>query len=252
MGLPLGARPTLRQHPRGRWRHAASAHQRVARRGPRLGQLRSHQPGGSIDDSVALSAANAAEKSGALEPRSTVTELPSGPIGTGLAMVAVVKGYGLMLELPDRMTVERRRRRLASGATFEPALREQSMNGAMAREFTDRTDALAAGFGIGSHVTQWSMVLQQRSPTLQVCAGELSGSPVSAAASPCRTRSKALARASCRRACTWTSSTARSRPRPRKRARWRAAATLALRRPAERRFVALAGTPSGRGAGQRV
>ena len=75
----------------------------------------------------------AAEAAGALKPGSTIVEPTSGNTGVGLAMVAAVKGYRLILVMPDSMSVERRRLMLAYGATFELTPREKGMNGAIAR-----------------------------------------------------------------------------------------------------------------------
>ena len=76
-------------------------------------------PGGSIKDRIALSMVEDAERSGALKPGGTIVEPTSGNTGVGLAMVAAVKGYKLVLVMPDSMSVERRRLMLAYGATFD-------------------------------------------------------------------------------------------------------------------------------------
>ena len=90
-------------------------------------------PGGSIKDRIALAMVEAAEKSGALKPGATIIEPTSGNTGVGLAMVAAVKGYRLILVMPDSMSVERRRLMLAYGATFDLTPREKGMKGAIAR-----------------------------------------------------------------------------------------------------------------------
>ncbi|MBX9794429.1 MAG: pyridoxal-phosphate dependent enzyme, partial [Burkholderiaceae bacterium] len=90
-------------------------------------------PGGSIKDRIALSMVEAAEASGALVPGATIIEPTSGNTGVGLAMVAAVKGYKLVLVMPESMSIERRRLMLAYGATFELTPREKGMNGAIAR-----------------------------------------------------------------------------------------------------------------------
>ena len=90
-------------------------------------------PGGSIKDRIALSMVEDAELSGKLKPGSTIIEPTSGNTGIGLAMVAAVKGYKLVLVMPDSMSVERRRLMLAYGATFVLTPREKGMNGAIAR-----------------------------------------------------------------------------------------------------------------------
>ena len=90
-------------------------------------------PGGSIKDRIALAMVEDAEKSGALKPGTTIIEPTSGNTGVGLAMVAAVKGYKLILVMPDSMSVERRRLMLAYGASFDLTPREKGMKGAIAR-----------------------------------------------------------------------------------------------------------------------
>src|ERR1700754_2245094 len=90
-------------------------------------------PGGSIKDRIALSMVEAAEASGALRPGARIVEPTSGNTGVGLAMVAAVKGYPLILVMPDSMSVERRRLMLAYGATFVLTQREKGMKGAIAK-----------------------------------------------------------------------------------------------------------------------
>ena len=90
-------------------------------------------PGGSIKDRIALAMVEDAEKSAALKPGATIIEPTSGNTGVGLAMVAAVKGYKLILVMPDSMSVERRRLMLAYGASFDLTPREKGMKGAIAR-----------------------------------------------------------------------------------------------------------------------
>src|SRR5678815_5109850 len=90
-------------------------------------------PGGSIKDRIAVAMIEAAEASGALRPGSTIVEPTSGNTGVGLAMVAAVKGYKLVLVMPESMSVERRRLMLAYGATFDLTPKEKGMKGALAR-----------------------------------------------------------------------------------------------------------------------
>jgi len=90
-------------------------------------------PGGSIKDRIALAMVEAAESSGALRPGGTIVEPTSGNSGIGLAMVAAVKGYKLVLVMPDSVSIERRRLMLAFGASFELTPREKGMKGSIAR-----------------------------------------------------------------------------------------------------------------------
>ena len=90
-------------------------------------------PGGSIKDRIALSMVEDAERSGALKPGGTIIEPTSGNTGIGLAMVAAVKGYKIILVMPDSMSIERRRLMLAYGATFDLTPREKGMKGSIAR-----------------------------------------------------------------------------------------------------------------------
>ena len=103
-------------------------------------------PGGSIKDRIALAMIEDAERTGKLKPGGTIIEPTSGNTGIGLAMVAAVKGYKLILVMPDSMSVERRRLMLAYGATFELTPREKGMKGAIARaQELDRRRRRAAG-----------------------------------------------------------------------------------------------------------
>jgi cysteine synthase len=177
-------------------------------------------PGGSIKDRIAVAMVEAAEASGALGPGSTIVEPTSGNTGVGLAMVAAVKGYKLILVMPDSMSVERRRLMLAYGASFELTPREKGMNGAIARalelvattpkawmpqqfenpanieiharttaeeiaaDFPSGIDALITGVGTGGHITGCARVLKKMWPRLKVWAVEPSASPVISGGKP--------------------------------------------------------------------
>jgi cysteine synthase len=177
-------------------------------------------PGGSIKDRIALSMVEAAEASGALKPGGTIIEPTSGNTGVGLAMVAAVKGYKLILVMPDSMSIERRRLMLAYGATFELTPREKGMNGSIARatellaatpggwmpqqfenpanidvhvrttakeiaaDFPQGIDAIITGVGTGGHLTGCAIALKKLWPKLQVFAVEPSASPVISGGKP--------------------------------------------------------------------
>ena len=177
-------------------------------------------PGGSIKDRIALAMVEAAEKSGALKPGATIIEPTSGNTGVGLAMVAAVKGYKLVLVMPDSMSVERRRLMLAYGASFDLTPREKGMKGAIARaqelaaaipgawipqqfenpanievhmrttaqeiiaDFPNGIDALITGVGTGGHLTGCATVLKAKWPNLKVFAVEPAASPVISGGSP--------------------------------------------------------------------
>ena len=181
-------------------------------------------PGGSIKDRIAVSMVEAAEASGALRPGSTIVEPTSGNTGVGLAMVAAVKGYKLVLVMPDSMSVERRRLMLAYGATFVLTPREKGMNGSIAKaqeivaelskgspgawmpqqfdnaanidvhvrttaqeiaaDFPSGVDALITGVGTGGHITGCAQVLKKMWPRLKVYAVEPAASPVISGGQP--------------------------------------------------------------------
>ena len=177
-------------------------------------------PGGSIKDRIALSMVEVAEKSGALQPGGTIIEPTSGNTGIGLAMVAAVKGYKLVLVMPDSMSVERRRLMLAYGASFDLTPRASGMKGAIARamelvdatpgswmpqqfdnpanidihvrttaqeilaDFPDGLDALITGVGTGGHLTGCARVLKAAWPRLLVFAVEPAASPVISGGAP--------------------------------------------------------------------
>ena len=177
-------------------------------------------PGGSIKDRIALSMVEAAERSGALKPGGTIIEPTSGNTGVGLAMVAAVKGYKLVLVMPDSMSVERRRLMLAYGASFVLTPREKGMNGSIAKatellaetpnswmpqqfenaanvdvhvrttaqeiavDFPAGIDALITGVGTGGHLTGCAQVLKAKWPKLKVFAVEPAASPVISGGKP--------------------------------------------------------------------
>ena len=177
-------------------------------------------PGGSIKDRIALAMVEAAEKSGALKAGGTIIEPTSGNTGVGLAMVAAVKGYKLVLVMPDSMSVERRRLMLAYGASFDLTPREKGMKGAIARaeelaaqtpgawipqqfensanidvhmrttaqeimaDFPNGVDALITGVGTGGHLTGVAKMLKAKWPQLKVYAVEPTASPVISGGSP--------------------------------------------------------------------
>ncbi|MDY0106142.1 MAG: cysteine synthase A [Giesbergeria sp.] len=177
-------------------------------------------PGGSIKDRIALAMIEDAEKSGALQPGGTIIEPTSGNTGVGLAMVAAVKGYKLVLVMPDSMSIERRRLMLAYGASFDLTPREKGMKGAIARaeelkaqtpgawipqqfenpanidvhvrttaqeilaDFPDGLDALITGVGTGGHLTGVARVLKAKFPQLKVFAVEPTQSPVISGGAP--------------------------------------------------------------------
>jgi cysteine synthase A len=171
-------------------------------------------PGGSIKDRIALAMVEDAEASGALKPGGTIIEPTSGNTGIGLAMVAAVKGYKIILVMPDSMSVERRRLMLAYGATFDLTPRAVGIKGSIARaqelvaqtpgawmpqqfenpaniaahakttaqeilqDFPEGLDALITGVGTGGHLTGCAQVLKAAWPKLKVFAVEPSASPV--------------------------------------------------------------------------
>ena len=177
-------------------------------------------PGGSIKDRIALAMVEDAEKSGALKPGGTIVEPTSGNTGIGLAMVAAVKGYKLILVMPDSMSIERRRLMLGYGATFDLTPRANGMKGSIARaeeivagtpgawmpqqfnnpanvdvhvrttaeeiaaDFPDGIDVIITGVGTGGHITGVAKVLKKKWPKLQVFAVEPVASPVISGGAP--------------------------------------------------------------------
>jgi len=194
-------------------------------------------PGGSIKDRIALAMVEDAERSGTLQPGGTIIEPTSGNTGVGLAMVAAVKGYKLVLVMPDSMSIERRRLMLAYGASFDLTPREKGMKGAIARAqelaaaHPGRLDAATvrkpgqhrgacahhragnprndfpSGLDVHHHRRRHRRAPERRAPSvlkaawpqLKVYAVEPTASPVISAARPRPTRFRALAPASSRR-----------------------------------------------------
>ena len=177
-------------------------------------------PGGSIKDRIALSMVEDAERRGALKPGGTIIEPTSGNTGIGLAMVAAVKGYKLVLVMPESMSLERRRLMLAYGASFDLTPKEKGMKGAIERaqqlvaqtpnawmpqqfenpanvevharttaqeilrDFPQGVDAVITGVGTGGHITACAQVLKAQWPKLKVFAVEPTASPVISGGQP--------------------------------------------------------------------
>lgn len=183
-------------------------------------KLERQNPGGSIKDRIALAMIEAAEKDGSLKPGTTIIEPTSGNTGIGLALVAAVKGYKLVLVMPESMSIERRRIMAAYGATFDLTPKEKGMKGAIERakelaaetpnswipqqfenssnievhqrttaveiinDFPDGLDAIITGVGTGGHITGVAEVLKPKFPSLQVFAVEPAKSPVISGGAP--------------------------------------------------------------------
>ncbi len=178
-------------------------------------------PGGSIKDRIALAMIEAAEADGSLSPGGTIVEPTSGNTGVGLAMVAAVKGYKLVLVMPESMSIERRRLMLAYGASFDLTPREKGMKGAIERaieivestpgawmpqqfenpanvdvhvrttaqeilkDFADTPlDVIITGVGTGGHITGVAETLKKHWPSLKVFAVEPELSPVISGGQP--------------------------------------------------------------------
>ncbi len=196
----------------------ATAHVRLQRLFPEHQEvwlkLERSNPGGSIKDRIALAMIEEAEKQGLLTPQSTIIEPTSGNTGVGLALVAAVKGYRLIIVMPDSMSMERRRLMAAYGAKLVLTPGEQGMKGAIekakalhaelphswmpmqfdnpvnvaihrrttAREilndFKDGLDYFVSGVGTGGHITGIAQVLKQHFPQLKIVAVEPAESAV--------------------------------------------------------------------------
>ena len=177
-------------------------------------------PGGSIKDRIALSMVEDAEQKGLLNPDGVIIEPTSGNTGIGLALVAAVKGYKLLLVMPESMSIERRRLMLSYGAEFELTPREKGMGGAIARagelvaetpnawmpqqfeneanlrvhrettaqeivaDFPEGIDFLVTGIGTGGHITGCAQVMRETMPNLKVFAVEPTLSPVLSGGKP--------------------------------------------------------------------
>ncbi len=183
-------------------------------------KLERANPGGSIKDRIAMAMIEDAERRDVLKPGMVIIEPTSGNTGIGLAMVAAVKGYRLILVMPESMSVERRRIMLAYGAEFELTPRELGMKGAIAKanellaatpngwmpqqfdnaanieihksttareiiaDFPEGVDYLITGVGTGGHITGVSEVLKQTMPNLKTLAVEPAKSPVISGGAP--------------------------------------------------------------------
>lgn len=183
-------------------------------------KLEKQNPGGSIKDRISLSMIEAAERAGIINRETTIVEPTSGNTGVGLAMVCAVKGYKLVIVMPESMSVERRRIMQAYGAELVLSPRERGMKGAIemaeqivqthanawmplqfsnaanpevhrlttAREiladFPDGLDYLVTGVGTGGHISGVAQVLKQHLSALKVYAVEPADSPVISGGSP--------------------------------------------------------------------
>ncbi|EID99883.1 cysteine synthase A [Leptospira licerasiae] len=183
-------------------------------------KLERSNPGGSIKDRIALSMIEDAEKSGKLTKDTVIIEPTSGNTGIGLALVAAVKGYRLILVMPESMSVERRRIMAAYGAEFDLTPREKGMPGAIERakqlvsenpkawmpqqfeneanikvhiettaaeilkDFPNGVDVLITGVGTGGHITGVAKVLKEKFPKTKVFAVEPEASPVISGGKP--------------------------------------------------------------------
>ncbi len=184
-------------------------------------KLERSNPGGSIKDRIALAMVEDAEQKGLLKEGSLIVEPTSGNTGVGLAMVAAVKGYPIVLVMPESMSIERRRLMTAYGARLELTPREKGMKGAieraqqmvqedpgiawmpmqfenqagveihvqttaqeLLRDFPDGVDYLVTGVGTGGHLTGVGKVLKSRFPDLKIYAVEPAASPVLSGGQP--------------------------------------------------------------------
>lgn len=183
-------------------------------------KLERNNPGNSIKDRIALAMIEDAEKKGLLNPNSVIIEPTSGNTGIGLSLVAAVKGYKVILVMPESMSVERRKLMEIYGAEFVLTPREKGMKGAIERaaelvletpngwspqqfdnpaniaihktttaleilaDFPDGLDYIITGVGTGGHITGVAEVLKQKFPNLKVIAVEPELSPVLSGGNP--------------------------------------------------------------------
>ena len=183
-------------------------------------KLERANPGGSIKDRIALSMIEDAEEKGILKEGSVIIEPTSGNTGIGLAMVAAVKGYKIILVMPESMSIERRKLMSVYGATFELTPREKGMKGAIAKatelveatpnswmpqqfdnpanidahvkttaqeilnDFPEGLDYLITGVGTGGHITAVGRELKKKFPNVKVFAVEPELSPVISGGEP--------------------------------------------------------------------
>ncbi|MDE3173210.1 MAG: cysteine synthase A [Gemmatimonadota bacterium] len=183
-------------------------------------KLERANPGGSIKDRIGVAMVEDAERRGLLHKYSVIIEPTSGNTGIGLALAAAVKGYRLVLVMPESMSVERRRILAALGATFDLTPREKGMRGAIERaaelvaatpnawmpqqfdnpanpeihrrttareilaDFPGGLDYLITGVGTGGHITGVSEVLKERFPKLRTYAVEPEKSAVIGGGAP--------------------------------------------------------------------
>lgn len=177
-------------------------------------------PAASIKDRIALAMVEGAERSGLLKPGGVIIEPTSGNTGIGLAMVAAVKGYRIILCMPESMSLERRKIMSAFGAEFELTPRELGMKGAIQRaielrnetpgawipmqfenqsntdihrrttvaeimsDFPEGLDYIVAGVGTGGHITACGEILKKEFPGLRIYAVEPVLSPVLSGGAP--------------------------------------------------------------------
>jgi cysteine synthase A len=183
-------------------------------------KLERANPGGSVKDRIGVAMVEDAEQRGVLTPGTVIIEPTSGNTGIGLAMAAAVKGYRLVLVMPESMSVERRRILAAYGAELELTPRELGMRGAIARalelvaatprawmpqqfenranvevhrrttaqeilrDFPDGLDYLITGVGTGGHITGVGAVLRETMPDLRIIAVEPEKSAVLSGGEP--------------------------------------------------------------------